>query len=304
MHMAAIAAGCMRVFLLVALWVLVGLSGCAESGADAPAEDAADEPPEAAQEAGEVAENATEVVNLAPSAMLGVEGLENGTLNATAPIALNFTLDGSDPEGGNLSWVLDINGTAVANGSMLPAFHEHLFEAAGLYNVTFNVTDGDMSNSSMIQVVISIVEDAGPTMAEASDPGGDGAQFAEITKIEAVNDGTTLRVTMTLDEVWPSTQLLSAATYSINVNGNLYNSFVRYAIDNNPMTWDVSDGSYMPAGTSSWSGTQVVFNMPVSYLEGKAVFGPYEVHGTANYGALNNREVQDRVPDAGKLPPL
>ncbi len=292
----------MRESLVVLILLGVMVAGCAEPEASEPAESAAPEPePEA--EAPQ-ADNATQLPNIAPSAMLGVEGLDNGTLNVTVPMLVNFTLDGADADGDALDWSLDVNGTEVANGTELPAMANHTFDMAGLYNVTFMVSDGAASNVTQIVVNATVMEDLGPWVAGADDPGGDGEQFAEIRRIDAVNDGTTLTVVLTLDDVWPSTDLLSAATYSLNVNGRLLNSFVRYAIDSNPMTWDTAETAYMPAGTSKWTDTTVTFTIPLSYLEGKGTFAPYEVHATANYGALNTREVQDRVPDTGKLPPI
>ncbi len=289
----------MRALFATALFVMVALSGCATDGSVDPVNSEVDETSDAGNQ---TVEPVVTINNTAPVATLGVEGLEvfNGTVNVTAPATLNFTLNGTDVDGDNLTWSFAVNGTETFNGTQLPAIVNHTFDLAGLFNVTFTVADASNSTVDMLVINATLGELAFmPTTVFFEDAGSDGEQFAEILSVQADDDGETLVIVMTLHDVWPSTDVLSAATYSVNVNGNLYNSFVRYAIDSNPMTWDVAEGAYLGAGASAWTGETVTFNLPISYLEGTGVVAPFEVFATANYGALNNREVMDRAPDSG-----
>jgi PKD repeat protein len=59
-----------------------------------------------------------------------------------APFPVNFTLDGTDPDGGNITWTLDLGDGNETSGDALPQTHNHTYEVAGLYNVTFTVSDG------------------------------------------------------------------------------------------------------------------------------------------------------------------
>jgi hypothetical protein len=289
----------MRALFATALFVMVALSGCATDGGTAPVNSDVDETSDAGNQ---TVEPVLPMNNTAPLAQLGVEGLEafNGTLNVTAPATLNFTLNGTDVDGDNLTWAFAVNGTETFNGTQLPAVVNHTFDLVGLFNVTFTVADASNATVDML-VINAAMGELGfmATTVSFEDGDSDGNEFAEILGVQADNDGETLVIVMTLHEVWPSTQVLSAATYSVNVNGNLFNSFVRYAIDSNPMTWDDAAGAYLGAGASVWTAETVTFNLPISLLEGNGVVAPFEVFATANYGALNNREVMDRAPDAG-----
>ena len=73
---------------------------------------------------------------------------------------------------------------------------------------------------------------------------------------------------MKLAELWPTTSLASPTSYSVIINGRKLDSFIRYPIDTNPMTWDSGAGAYMPAGTSSWdlAAKTVTFHVPRDYL--------------------------------------
>ncbi len=234
----------------------------------------------------ETVENAAPVASLVASAV-----------NGTAPLNVTFTLDGSDADGDNLTWTFSINGTEIAAGMELPTEITHTFEA-GNWSVVFVATDGDLSASQDLVVRVVAGEPAALVHQDAAD---DGLQFAEILTVAPEHDGEALKVVMTLESVWPSTDVLSAATYSIVVDGHLFNSFVRYAIDSNPMTWDDSSGAYMPAGTTVWTDSTVTFTLPVAHLESLGASAPFDVAVTANYGALNNREVMDAAPDSGFL---
>jgi hypothetical protein len=85
------------------------------------------------------------------------------------------------------------------------------------------------------------------------------------------------------------------------VNGRKLDSFVRYPIDSNPMTWDNGAGGYMPAGSSSWdlAAKTVTFHIPRDYLAPAGIRSPYFVSGQSAYGALTTGVVDDRAPESG-----
>lgn len=90
--------------------------------------------------------------NAAPSV-----NLTASALNGSAPLTVAFTLDGSDPEGGPLSWTLAFadNGT-TANGTALPANATHVFEEAGNYTVVLTAVDaGNLSANATVTIAVA-----------------------------------------------------------------------------------------------------------------------------------------------------
>lgn len=164
----------MRTLSTVALLVMVALSGCADSPivSEPTNDDSA-----SSADFNTTVEPEVMPVNLAPEAVLGIEGVNatdvvNGTVNVTVPATLNFTLDGSDAEDDNLTWQLAVNGTEIANGTELPMIVNHTIEAAGLWNVTFAVSDG--INTTTAALVLNATMDALPEptlLAEYSNSG-------------------------------------------------------------------------------------------------------------------------------------
>lgn len=90
--------------------------------------------------------------NEAPTANVTAD-LDNGT----APMHVNFTLTGSDPDGDALNWTFDADGdgTPEANGTTLPAAFQHLFNASGEFRATLNVTDGNLSIAAVQLIVVA-----------------------------------------------------------------------------------------------------------------------------------------------------
>lgn len=78
------------------------------------------------------------IANTPPSAALNAS-----SLNGSVPFEVVFSLNGTDVDGDELSWVISFgdNGTA-ANGTGLPATVNHTFETEGNFTVLLNVTDG------------------------------------------------------------------------------------------------------------------------------------------------------------------
>lgn len=94
--------------------------------------------------------------NTAPTANLTAD-VDNGT----APLVVNFTLNGADADGDALRWTFDADadGTPEANGTSLPATVQHTFNATGQFRATLNVTDGT-GNVSAVRL-IAVAEGAG-----------------------------------------------------------------------------------------------------------------------------------------------
>ena len=109
----------------------------------------------------------------------------------------------------------------------------------------------------------------------------------EILDLSVAVTATHVDATMRLADIWPTTSALSPTIYSLTIDGRKFDSFVRYPIDTNPMTWDNGAGGYMPDGSSSWdlAAKTVTFHIPRSYLA-PGIVSPYFVSSQTAYGAL------------------
>ena len=127
------------------------------------------------------------------------------------------------------------------------------------------------------------------------------APISEIRDLTVAVTSTHVDVKMKLADLWPSTSLASATSYSVIIDGRKLDSFIRYPIDSNPMTWDSGAGAYMPAGTSSWdlAAKTVTFHVPRDYLFAAGITSPYFVSSQTAYGALTTDR---RRPCAGTGP--
>ncbi len=121
----------------------------------------------------------------------------------------------------------------------------------------------------------------------------------EILDVDATVTDTTVEATISLADLWPTTDLTSPTSYSLVVDGRRFDSFVRYpTLDPNPMTWDNGAAAYMPEGTSTWDldAKTVSFHLDRAYLEGAGIDAPYFVAGQANLGLLSTIVADDRAP--------
>ncbi|HLF16043.1 MAG TPA: PKD domain-containing protein [Candidatus Thermoplasmatota archaeon] len=97
--------------------------------------------------------------NRAPTA-----SLEANETQGVSPLAVEFTLDGADADGNDLTWTLDVDGDGTVDfdgtGDDFPATVTHTFDLAGDYLVVLNVTDDELSaeDSLHIQVAAPSVE--------------------------------------------------------------------------------------------------------------------------------------------------
>ncbi len=157
----------MRVFTIIAMLLLVALAGCADNG---KTNEATDGPTGTETGSGTSTQTGTsapgnggsEGNNTAPTASLVADAL-----NGTAPFQVNFTLDGSDADGDNLTWSLTINGTETANGSALPAAANFTF-GIGNHTVVLTVSDGALTAMANLTIAVEAGEpvDLGPCGGE------------------------------------------------------------------------------------------------------------------------------------------
>lgn len=98
--------------------------------------------------------------------------------NASMPRTLNFTLNGTDPEGDNIVWDLAFGDGNATSGALLPANASHQYAAVGLYNVTFTISDGRLQTTYNLTANITAGGGGTPLTIEGSsngiDPTADG----------------------------------------------------------------------------------------------------------------------------------
>lgn len=243
------------------------------------------------------------------TAALGNVTDANGTLAATAGLNVTFVVNGTDADGDKLTWTLSFGDNATANGTALPANATHAFAEPGLYNVSLAVSDGKLSAVANLTVNVTAGGPVLPTtVLHVDDAGGDATTPAtELVWFEASIQGageeTALVIVLQVDTLWPTTAALTPVSYSAIVNGRQFDSFARYPIDANPMTWD--GGGYMAGGTSSWdtAANQVTFTFPLTLLaETYDIAYPFQLHAAANFGGLAVTETDDSCPDSGDVP--
>lgn len=86
--------------------------------------------------------------NHAPTAQLGA---------STAPgsLQVNFTVDGADIDGDELSWELTFGDGGSTNGTGVPANATHTYGAGGNYTATLEVSDGLTNATSSVNVTLA-----------------------------------------------------------------------------------------------------------------------------------------------------
>ena len=169
----------------------------------------------------------------------------------------------------------------------------------GVFNVTGTVGyDGLIPEPVVTQ----------PTASAPDAPDDATTDITEIQNLDVSLTATHIDATISLTDLWPSTSAASPVSYSVTIDGRQFNSFIRYAIDANPMTWDTVAAKYLPVGSSTWDlvAKTVKFHIPrTSYphaegpvnLAAAGLASPYFVAGSANIGLLTTAVVDDRAPD-------
>lgn len=148
----------MRAFALLA--VLVLLAGCADSGGKGGDDDSdststsrtGTSGTRTATSSGSTSATGTDGPNTPPTANVTAD-VDNGT----APLVVNFTLNGTDADGDALNWTFDADGdgTPEANGTTLPATVQHTYNETGEFRAALNVTDGNASVTAFRLVVVA-----------------------------------------------------------------------------------------------------------------------------------------------------
>lgn len=68
---------------------------------------------------------------------------------------INFTLNGTDPDGDNIVWDLLYGDGNSTSGALLPANATHKYARVGSYNVTFTITDGRLQASYNVTINVT-----------------------------------------------------------------------------------------------------------------------------------------------------
>ena len=172
-------------------------------------------------------------------------------------------------------------------------------------------TDGAVSEDGVFDVVGTLErrklnEPASPSGHHDDAPDDASTPYTEITALDVEVTTSTVDATVHLAELWPSTDA-GAVTYSINIDGRRFDSYVDAPVFENPQTIDVATFTPMPDGTSTWDldANTVTFHIPRDYLRSHAVEAPYFVASQTNlgtaYSALmfeNAEYTDDRAPEA------
>ena len=154
----------------------------------------------------------------------------------------------------------------------------------------------------------SLIEKPVPVSPQGffDDPDDDASTpMTEITQVDVGVTPDNVNVMISVEQLWPSTDVTSPVAYSATINGRRFDSFVRYPIDANPRTWDGGAKGYMDAGASVWDleNNTVTFHIPRALLAGGQITAPYFVSTTADLGgiaAINGLGTKDdAAPDAG-----
>ena len=163
--------------------------------------------------------------------------------------------------------------------------------------------DGAQSTASTVSVTgtvarVPLAQDPTDPFGMHDDPDDDATSpLTEIQSFDVLVSPTHVDATIQLADLWPSTTVASPTSYSLLVDGHRFDSFIRYAVDENPMTWDASAAAYTEPGASSWDveNKTVSFHIPRELLDE----APYSVVAQANVGSLSALVVDDRAPDSG-----
>lgn len=100
-----------------------------------------------------------------------------GTIRASIekgpiPVRVNFTLTGTDQDGDDLTWNIDVNGDGRTDqsGDKLPATVSHNYTATGKYNVTYSLSDGTDTSTYHVTInATAAANGAGPVTVLSGD---------------------------------------------------------------------------------------------------------------------------------------
>ena len=172
-------------------------------------------------------------------------------------------------------------------------------------------SDGAVSEDGAFEVTGTVErrklsEPAAPSGHYDDAPDDATTPYTEITALDVEVTTTTVDATIQLADLFPSTDV-GAVTYSVNIDGRRFDSYIDAPVFANPQTIDVATFTTMPDGTSTWDldAKTVTFRIPRDYLRERAVEAPYFVSSHSNigtaYSALffeNAEATDDRAPEA------
>ena len=169
--------------------------------------------------------------------------------------------------------------------------------------------DGSTTEDGNVQVTGTVEHVALGAVPEPTEPTGShddpdddaSSPITEILEVDVAVTPTHVDATISLADLWPSTALASPTSYSVTIDGRRFDSFIRYAVDPNPMTWDTAAAAYLPAGASTWDldAKTVSFHIDREYLSSARIEAPFYVGSQANIGLLTTAVVDDTAPDSG-----
>ncbi len=143
-----------------------------------------------------------------------------------------------------------------------------------------------------------------PTKSTASfkDKAGDSTSpFNDIRKLTASVTDTRVQAYLSVEQLWPTTDVTSVGGYSVIINGHRFDSFIP-AGESKVMTWDNGREVYLPK-SSSWDADKnvVKFDLSRAYLANYGITAPYHVRSQAN--VQNGKRflfIDDRAPEGMK----
>jgi PKD repeat protein len=140
----------MRGWLAVGLVCVLFLSGCAQKSSSSSSSSGSSATKADFSAAGNGTGKAASAAGHAPTALLNASAL-----TGAAPLAVNFTLAGTDLDGDALSWKLDLGDNSTANGTALPSTVAHNFTLPGLHLVRLVVSDGKLLANATLTVNVT-----------------------------------------------------------------------------------------------------------------------------------------------------
>ena len=143
---------------LLGISAMLIISGCVDSGSD-PQDAATSSAPTTSSAPANTTASVENTTNEPP-----VPTMEADNVTGAIPLNVTFLLNGTDPEGGNLSWTLSFGDDSEnLTGESLPANATHSYALQGNFTAFFEVSDG--VNVANISVAVNVTGAAseGPT---------------------------------------------------------------------------------------------------------------------------------------------
>ena len=131
----------LKPLLAAALLLSLALAGCSKDGDGGG--------PSTTSGSGSATGTST-AANRPPTASLNVSVAEG-----LSPLAVNFTLEGSDPDGDALNWTLAFGDGNATDGASLPGDATHTYAAGGNFTAVLTVSDGNLTASANVTIAVA-----------------------------------------------------------------------------------------------------------------------------------------------------